>query len=509
MAVSQNSSKFTFVVNTSVVADDANQRWIVTSVAVLTVKVWKFMVTNGTNYKITVNNGSSGAGYIYNGVYYGNNKSNVEYELAKVTSYYPYSFTSRTVNISASSNGTISSGGYGPGRLSYSTRVTLPAKYSSEGSLSCESITQAQATIKLSELPSKTGYIRSITWYNGNTSKGITQIAETTPSTSFSKTITGLLPNTTYTFKAVVKAGSTTLATKTATVTTPAETGSLSLTPNTTYITATVAGMFDNPNYTRTVKFYIKERESKDYTLHASRVIQSTSGEINITGLISNEDYDVKVEICNGSTVLKSLSDNATTIKDTSLIPVGVITNIVQKLGTRELTISWNADKVIAGTTYVIECKKETESEWTTLETLASIESPIVVTSPAGNEDMQFRIKSTNISVADTTMYSAVYDFYVRDDFAWDYPKEIGDPIIITANEWNRLNEYVMAKRRQAGKALVIPIVLKGDPVTADIFNATRNAIEELTSTGVSEKASGEGISIEDIDKLRIAINTA
>ena len=282
MAVSQNSSKFTFVVNTSVVADDANQRWIVTSVAVLTVKVWRFMVTNGTNYKITVNNGSSGAGYIYNGVYYGNNKSNVKYELAKVTSYYPYSFTSRTVNISASSNGTISSGGYGPGRLSYSTRVTLPAKYSSEGSLSCESITQAQATIKLSELPSKTGYIRSITWYNGNTSKGVTQIAGTTPTTSFNKTFTGLLPNTTYTFKAVVKAGSTTLATKTVTVTTPAEAGSLSLAPNTTYITATVAGMFDSPNYTRTVKFYVKESESKDYTLHASRTIQGTSGEINI-----------------------------------------------------------------------------------------------------------------------------------------------------------------------------------------------------------------------------------
>ena len=509
MAVSQNSSKFTFGVNTSEVADDANHRWIVTSVAVLTVKVWRFMVTNGTSYKITVDNGSSAAGYVYNGVYYGNNKSNVEYELAKVTSYYPYSNTSRKVNISASSNGTISAGGYGPGRLSYSTSVTLPAKYSTVGTLSCESITQAQATIQLSDLPAKTGYARSITWYNGNTSVGVTQIAGNTPTTSFSKTITGLLPNTTYTFKAVIKAGSTTLTTKTVTVTTPAETGSLSLTPNTTYITATVAGMFDSPNYTRTVKFYVKESESKDYTLHASRTIQKTSGEINITGLKSNEDYDVKIEICNDSTVLRSLSDSATTIKDISLIPVGVITNIVQKLGTRELTISWSADKVVAGTKYVIECKKETETEWTTLETLTSILSPTVVTSPAGNEDMQFRIKSTNVSVADTTMYSAVYDFYVRDDFVWDFPKTIGSPITITANEWNRLNEYVMAKRRQAGKALVIPTVSKGEPVTAEIFNATRNAIEELTATGVLEKVSGEGISIEDIDKLRIAINKA
>lgn len=507
MAVSQNSKYFTFTVETSVTADDKNLRWIVESTAKLTVKVWAFR--SGPSYTTTVSNGGTGTGKVQGGVTYGDNRSNVTYNLGTATAYYSYSTSQRKVNISASSSGSITSGGYGPGRLSYSGSVLLPAKFSNAGELTCTSKNQAQATVKLSDLPSKTGYSRSITWYNGNTSKGVTQIAGTTSTTSFSKTFTGLLPNTTYTFKAVVKAGSTTLATKTVTVTTPAETGSLSLTPNTTYITATVAGMYDSPNYTRTVKFYIKERESKDYTLHASRVIQSTSGEINITGLISNEDYDVKVEICNGSTVLKSLSGSATTVKDTSLIPVGIIANIVQKLGTRELTISWTADKAVAGTTYVIECKKESESSWSTLETLNDISSPTVVTSPAGNEDMQFRIKSTNISVADTTMYSAVYDFYVRDDFVWDYPKEIGDPIIITANEWNRLNEYVMAKRRQAGKALVIPTVSKGEPVTAEIFNATRNAIEELTSTGVSEKVSGEGISIEDIDKLRIAINKA
>ena len=509
MAVSQNSSKYTFSVSTSVVADDKNHRWIVTSVAILTVRVWRFMVTNGTNYKISLNNGATTAGYVYSGVYYGDNKTNKAYEIASVTVYYPYSTTSRKVNISASSNGTISAGGWGPGRLSYSSSVTLPAKYSTAGTLSCTSKTQAQATVKLSDLPSKTGYSRSITWYNGNTSKGVTQIAGTTPTTSFSKTFTGLLPNTTYTFKAVVKAGSTTLATKTVTVTTPAETGSLSLSPNTTYIKASVASMFDDPNYTRTVKFYVRESGASKYTLHSSKKIQGTSGSVNITGLISNKKYDVKVEICNGSTVLKSLSGSATTVKDTSLIPVGIITNIVQKLGTRELTISWTADKAVVGTKYIIECKKKSESSWSTLKTLNDISSPTVVTSPAGNEDMQFRIKSSNSSVAGTAMYSEVYDFYVRDDFVWDYPKEIGDPIIITANEWNRLNEYVMAKRRQVGKALVIPTVSKGEPVTADIFNATRNAIEELTSTGVSEKVSGEGISIEDIDKLRIAINTA
>lgn len=507
MAVSQNSSKFTFGVSTSVTRDDANLRHIVKSTAQLTVKVWAFQP--GPSSTITTKNGATATGTIKGGTMYGDNRTNKTYNLGTATAYYPYSSSARKVDISSSSSSSITSGGYGPGRLSYSGSTTLAAMFSSAGTLNCESETQAQATIKLSGLPSKTGYSRSITWYNGNTSVGVTQIAGTTPTTSFSKTITKLLPNTTYTFKAVIKAGSTTLATKTVTVTTPVETGSLSLKPNTTYITATVAGMFNSPNYTRTVKFYVKEKESKDYTLHASRTIQSTSGEINITGLISNEDYDVKVEICNGSTVLKSLSDSATTIKDTSLIPVGVISNIVQKLGTRELTISWSADKVIAGTTYVIECKKETETEWTTLETLTSISSPTVVISPAGNEDMQFRIKSSNVSVAETTMYSAVYDFYVRDDFVWDFPKTIGQPIILTANEWNRLNDYVMAKRRQAGKALTIPRVSKGEPVTAEIFNATRNAIEELTATGVTEKVKGEGISIEDIDKLRIAINAA
>lgn len=507
MAVSQNSSKYTFTVDTTVSRDDANRRYKVVSTAKLTVKVWAFQP--GPSYTITTKNGDTATGTIKGGTMYGDNKSNKTYNLGTATAYYAYSASSRKVNITSSSSGSITSGGYGPGRLSYSGSTTLAARYSSAGKLTCTSKNQAQATVKLSDLPSKTGYTRSITWYNGKTSKGVTQIAGTTPTTSFSKTFTGLLPNTTYTFKAVVKAGSTTLATKTVTVTTPAETGSLSLAPNTTYIKASVASMFNDPNYTRTVKFYVKESGASKYTLHSSKKIQGTSGSVNITGLISNKKYDVKVEICNGSTVLKSLSGSATTVKDTSLIPVGIITNFVQKLGTRELTISWTADKTVAGTKYVIECKKESESSWSTLKTLNDISSPTVVTSPAGNEDMQFRIKSSNSSVAGTTMYSEVYDFYVRDDFVWDYPKEIGDPIIITANEWNRLNEYVMAKRRQVGKALVIPTVSKGEPVTADIFNATRNAIEELTSTGVSEKVSGEGISIEDIDKLRIAINTA
>lgn len=507
MAVSQNSSKFTFTVSTSVTRDDTNRRYKVVSTAKLTVKVWAFQP--GPSYTITTKNGDTATGTIKGGTMYGDNKTNKTYNLGTATAYYSYSSSSRKVSISSSSSGSITSGGYGPGKLSYSGSVTLAARYSSTGTLSCTSKTQAQATIKLSGLPSKTGYTRSITWYKGNTSMGVTQIAGTSPTTSFSKTIAGLLPNTTYTLKAVVKAGSTTLATKTVTVTTPAETGSLSLTPSTTYIKAAVASMFNDPNYTRTVKFYIRESGTSDYKLHTSKNLQGTSGSVNITGLISNKKYDVKVEICNGSTVLKSLSGSATTVKDTSLIPVGIITNIVQKLGTRELTISWTTDKSVAGTTYVIECKKESESSWSTLETLNDISSPTVVTSPAGNEDMQFRIKSSNSSVAGTTMYSEVYDFYVRDDFIWDYPKEIGSPIIITANEWNRLNEYVMAKRRQVGKALVIPTVSKGEPVTAEIFNATRNAIEELTSTGISEKVSGEGVSIEDIDKLRIAINTA
>lgn len=506
MAVSQNSKYFTFTVETSVTADDKNLRWIVESTAKLTVKVWAFR--SGPSYTITVSNGGTGTGKVQGGVTYGNNRSNVTYNLGTATAYYSYSTSQRKVNISASSSGSITSGGYGPGRLSYSGSVLLPAKFSNAGTLECTGITQASATVELSGIPSKTGYTRVITWYRDSGSYGDTSIPGTISTTSYGKTFTGLLPNTTYVFKAVIEAGSTTIATKTTTQTTPQETGKMTLEEGTTYIRVTIDEMFANPNYTRTIKIYCKEKGADNYSLYSSATFQKSTYELTVDGLISNKEYEIKAEICNGATVYRSFTGAKRTIKDESLIPLGFITNATQRLGTRKLTVSWNADKQVAGTTYAIECKNAS-SDWTELLSLNNISSPIEVTSPYGNSEVLLRIKSTNPSVAETTRYSAEYSIYVRDDFVWDVPKEVGQPIKVTTAEWNRLSDYVMSKCRQAGISINISPVKQGEMLTAEIFNQTRDAIESLTPTGVESKMKYEAIDIEDFDKLRIAINRA
>lgn len=507
MAVSQNSKYFTFTVETKVTADDKNLRWKVVSTAKLTVKVWAFRP--GPSYTITVDNGDSGTGKIQGGVTYGNNRSNVTYKLGTVTTYYSYSTSSRKVKVSASSSGSITSGGYGPGRLSYSGSVTLPAKFSSKGNLECTKITQASATVELSDIPSKTGYTRSITWYRDGKSYGSTSIPGTSSTTSYTKTFSGLLPGKTYTFKATIKTGSTTIATKSVTETTPRETGKMTLDRGTTYISVVVDDMFENPNYTRTVKTYYREKGETNYNLYSSATTKKSKYEVIVDGLISNKEYEIKVEICNGTTVYRSFTGAKRTIKDESLIPLGFITNVTQKLGTRKLTVSWSADKQVAGTKYAIECKNASSGEWTELLSLNNISSPVEVTSPYGNSEVLLRIKSTNPSVTETTRYSAEYSIYVRDDFVWDVPKEIGQPIKVTTAEWNRLSDYVMSKCRQAGISINISPVKQGEMLTAEIFNQTRDAIEKLTPTGVESKIKYEAIDIEDFDKLRVAINKA
>ena len=108
---------------------------------------------------------------------------------------------------------------------------------------------------------------------------------------------------------------------------------------------------------------------------------------------------------------------------------------------------------------------------WTTIKSLSSVSSPVTIVSPSGNTDVVFRITSTNSTVAaGVTNVSDEYTFYVRDDFVWDVPKTVGAAMIITANEWNRLRDYVYAKNGAAQ----IPLVREGERITAVTYNRMR-----------------------------------
>lgn len=369
--------------------------------------------------------------------------------------------------------------------------------------ISGEASSQAAATATVSGLPSAVGYARTIDWYLGDVKVGTTSIAANSTTTSYAKDFSGLLPSTTYTLKAVVKYGSTALVTKTVSITTPAETGELKLTPKTTYIVADISGMFNVPNYTRTVEVYQKKTEAEAFVLVKSFEENGEAATVNITGLASNETYDIRVLIKSGTTTLLTLEESITTLTDISLIPTAIIENITQKLGTRECTVTWRTDKAVAGTKYELQSKATGDSHWTTLETFDEVVSPCVVTATVGNVETQFRIASWNYDVVDdSTNYSDRYVFYVRDDFVWDIEKTKGGQFVITASEWNRLAEYAEART-----GIKILTVRKDEAITAEIYNTMKNTIGLVNETGIPDKRRGEAISAADIDALRVAIN--
>ena len=374
--------------------------------------------------------------------------------------------------------------------------------------LKVSDVSQVQAKATLSGLPSAPGYARSIEWYRGGAKLGSTSIPASSAETSTEYIFTSLLPHTDYDIKAVVVYGSTTLATKTAVISTPQETGELGLVAKSTYIEAKVSGMFEEPNYERTVEFYIKKTQDSEYSAAGTVYSQGKTAAQSITGLISNVSYDVKAIIKNGLTALVTLFDTVATLKDTSLVPMPGILGITQKLGTRLCTISWITDKDVSGTIYKIQAKADGETSWTTLAQLTEIETPYVVTVHAGNTNVKFRISAENPDVAASTVnYSSEFDFYVRDDFVWDAPKIKGLQMIITATEWNRLRDYAIARNADLGNQIEMPLVRSGDMITAAIYNEMKRVISLVNDVGVTDKAAGDAIKAADIDALRIAIN--
>lgn len=363
-------------------------------------------------------------------------------------------------------------------------------------------VNQTKIRAALSGLPANTGYATEIVWYRGSklslTQKRSATTKETVADYEFKK----CLPNTTYALKAIVKYNDTKLVTKAVNIVTPQETGKMTLSPKATYVTLSVSEMFNEPNYKRNVVIYYKKSSDKSYVKYATISEQGKSVKKNITKLLSNQKYDFKAEIRNDDTVLRTLTGSVNTLKDTSLIPTADIVSISQRLGTRLCTVSWITDKAVAGTTYEIQAYSS--GAWTTLATLGSVSSPTVVISPDGNVDVRFRIISKNNAVADgVTNVSDEYTIYVRDDFVWDTPKTAGSAMVITANEWNRLREYVYAKNRNA----VIPIVRAGEAITAESYNVMKNAISAVSVISIADKRTGDAITAADIDALRIAVN--
>lgn len=377
----------------------------------------------------------------------------------------------------------------------------------SKVTLSAVADNQTKATATVSGMPN-VPYATSIKWYLGDSLVNTTSRSASTSTGSYKQLFTGLLPNTSYTLKIIAYGASTSMSTKSATVTTPQETGKLTLSAKSTYIVASLSDMFNEPNYKRTIDFYYKKSTEGAFMLFGSINSQQETASLNITGLVSNMQYDVKAIIKNGTTALKTLEEKIMTTKDISLIPHAEISNISQQLGTRLCTINWLTNKDLAGTVYKIQAKGSTESLWTDIMTLNSIVSPVIITSHIGDDNVSFRITASNeIVVSGGINISDEYMFYVRDDFVWDTEKIKGKTFKLSANEWNRLADYTVSRNRDIGKDVIIPVVRKGDVITAETYNTMKNAISNIFDVDIKDKKRGDVITASDIDALRIAVN--
>lgn len=371
---------------------------------------------------------------------------------------------------------------------------------------------QTTVVAELTGLPKSVGYKRTVKWYLNGERITTIYVAKDSITTSLSRQFKGLVPSTVYTVKAVIGCDDdTVLLTKSISLKTAAETGALVLKPYSTYIGVEVQDMYHAPNYDRRIKVYFREAGSNDYSLHETIASQKSKATSKITGLKSNQKYDVKVQIYNGSKNLLELSGSVTTPADSSMIPTGIINGIRQKFGKTpcEVTIDWTADKLVAGTVYEIEAKAVEGTQWKSIGKYDNVTSPVTLDVEFSNKEVLFRIVSKNEAlVKNEKNISEEFSFYVRREFYWTFAKVQGDFFVIKAEEWNRLAEYAEARNEDKGISISIPIVSPGDDFTAEIYNDMKRYISNVVPVSVADKKRGDAITADDIDALRIAINT-
>ena len=378
--------------------------------------------------------------------------------------------------------------------------------------MSVGSITQKDAVATINSLPASAGVANEVRWYLGSTHLGTVSRAASGAATSLSRTITGLEPSKTYTAYGYVYSGGVLLRTISAAFTTPEETGTISAEAGTSLINISVNGMTSAPNYTRTVEFSYKSASDTEYVLLTTDTSGASTVGALATGLRPGTQYNIKAVIKNGATVLKTLTSTVTTTNDVSAIPTPSITALSQVRGTTNISMVWTANKNVSGTSYLVQIKKGSGS-WENYGTLSGISSPytINVTIPSGTENMNVSVKITasNPSVAVGSNTSLTKTITLIGDFVWDYEKVQGQPIVITANEWNRLAGVVEDKCSAAGIYVTIPRVRTGQQISHSTYNTMKNTIKRIGTIDIADKETGDLIRASDINALKTAINAA
>lgn len=94
--------------------------------------------------------------------------------------------------------------------------------------------------------------------------------------------------------------------------------------------------------------------------------------------------------------------------------------------------------------------------------------------------------------------------------YAWENPKVAGQSASLLANEWNNLSDVLLAKLHNRAKATTPPLhyVKPGQLFTATLFNEVNSNLNQMISTGITNKVPGNPMTANDLNTLVTKLNS-
>ena len=493
---SRRASNYDFYFTYSVEDDSANKEFTITVKAYLKCISWDFE-TSVSNDWVHINIG----GTTYNKPSAGLNCNQYSlphtYLLWTKSRAYAYSSNARSVYLRAYTDD-LYVAGHGPGVCNATTTITLPAKYSTAGSLVSTANSECKITMKISGLPSKVGFTRTLKWYYKKSSGSAYTLAYTTTisgsstSTSFSKTVDGLLPTTAYSTIVKIFNGDDLIVTKSDAVTTNDFEG--------TFAVKAVGAiscmlMLRSVNsfvpYTRILKLYYKKSSETKYALAATNTlaIGDLYSVFKVLRLSPHTAYDFKLKVYAGDVLISTKTILNGETNSTDIFPVASMYNAVNVLGTTKIRVYWGCLTYPTGSYFKVGYQKSGGAlvESTSISTPPTAYTEIDVGSITEDTDFTITVKAYVTGESGYTTSDAIV-VTVYKGFVWDSAKTQGATCIITANEWNRLLGFATQKNpTYFTNAMITDIAATaGTPLDNTVFNLMQ------TGLGITDNAKDD-----------------
>lgn len=513
---SRRTSNYAFYFNYTVTNDDVNKRHVVTVNAYLNCISWDFE-TSVANSWVHINIG----GTVYNRAAAGINCNQYAvphtYLLYGYTAYIPYSTSAQSVYLRAYTDDLYVSGN-GPGVCNAATTISIPAKYSTAGTLAAAAVDEEEIGLTLSGLATNVGYTRTLKWYykkstdSAYTLAATTTIASNSTASSVTNNIAGLNPGLAYSFKVDVYDGTTLLYTKTVSSNTSAMAGTLAASViRSQYVYLSLGSLNNAISYGRSCKLYCKKSSATTYTLVSESTIPDGSSEITLfaANLSPATDYDFKADIYRDTVLIGTKTVAAVhTLDLSSGIPKASLVRLAHLPLTTQIRVYWTCYEMETGTTFKIT---HTPSGGSMVEG-----SEITAPPSSGYTDI-----NVGTIEADTTFAVTVRSYQtgaegmqetdplsviVYDGFNWDSDKVQGEAFQVTAAEWNRMVDCIIAKYNptisQANRTLIQ--ANQGSKITNEAFNL----IQGYVGITGNSKDDGDPITASELNAIKTAINS-